>query len=143
MFRPRTWDAIRKRALELGIGDERWQGHKTIGRAAIDLGVTHSFLVRILRRFEVTFTRKVNGEGTAGKLYLVEWDSVLDAWERWQALETVSEAADRTGVHPRTLSKWVTETRAVKRKAHVRLQPEEYDRIIDERRTRTTDGEAG
>ena len=130
----RTWNSIRSKADELGIGEDRFRGHETISKAAKLLGVCRPTLVRMMAEARVKTRR-------SGRISTVDMDSArrcLESWlERGRSTETIVEASARTGVERSTLRRWLTADghhKKSERGVKARLQIDVVDRVVESRK---------
>lgn len=104
-LRPRSWSAIEKRAVALGLG-ARWQGYVSITVAAVALGYNPIALRHLLEREGVRVLMRHSGDAV-GAHRIVCLDDARDAVLRALRKETPAEAARRLGVQPKELRVWL------------------------------------
>lgn len=96
-LKPRTWEAIRRHALELGIANQRFQGYELFQNAAKRLGISHTGLRSLIANMGVKARREV-------RYLYIEIEAIDAALIEWDRRETLKAGAKRLHIDAKTLT---------------------------------------
>jgi len=96
-LKPRTWEAIRRHALELGIANQRFQGYELFQDAAKRLGISHTGLRSLIANMGVRARREV-------RYLYIEVEAINAALIEWDRRETLKAGAKRLHIDAKTLT---------------------------------------
>jgi hypothetical protein len=97
-LKPRTWEAIRRHALELGIANQRFQGYELFQYTAKRLGISHTGLRSLIANMGVKARREV-------RYLYIEIEAIDNALIEWDRRETLKDGAKRLHIDAKTLTK--------------------------------------
>lgn len=133
----RTRLAIQYRAKRLGL-EGRWQGYVSVREAAEITGFSHDGLISVLDTMQVAVQLKGVTKKNRVQRYphrVVELEAAEEAVKNYLKLERPYQAAARWKLNQDLVCRWVREAKLRDPNARhaLRLPPEDYDRIINER----------
>jgi hypothetical protein len=135
-LKPRTWDAIKSKAREIGLPVST-QGLISVNEACRVSGLCRPTLTAILEELGVNIRNNPTPTHLQAIRYVhkyVELDHVLDAAKVWMRRETTEQASKRTGISSKRLSAFLVNLSFKQKgsRARVRLDPERWDEIVAE-----------